>query len=204
MRHGRYVTFQLAEVAIPRHLFADILLRIELASHVAGAMENAGVSRFHYWATHTGTSLGLLLASEQPDRFRCMVLEGVVLPGHNLACVDVEIRRARDVARTRGVLEACRQWFDEAGWFEVMRRRPEECRADEQWAIISEFSGAPWLYDGRAATVVPIDARLASVDVPVLLYNGEHDLQDFVDAADLLEALLLRVTRATIPGVRRG
>jgi hypothetical protein len=28
-RHGRYVTFQMAEVAIPRDLFADILNRIE-------------------------------------------------------------------------------------------------------------------------------------------------------------------------------
>jgi Transposase DDE domain group 1 len=28
VRHGRYVTFQLAEVAISRHLFAEILRRI--------------------------------------------------------------------------------------------------------------------------------------------------------------------------------
>ena len=29
VRHGRYVTFQLAEVAVPRALFANILRRIE-------------------------------------------------------------------------------------------------------------------------------------------------------------------------------
>jgi hypothetical protein len=29
VRHGRYATFQMAEVAIPRDLFADILSRIE-------------------------------------------------------------------------------------------------------------------------------------------------------------------------------
>jgi len=29
VRHGQYVTFQLAEVAIPRDLFADILSRID-------------------------------------------------------------------------------------------------------------------------------------------------------------------------------
>ncbi len=28
VHHGRYITFQLAEVAIPRHLFAEILRRI--------------------------------------------------------------------------------------------------------------------------------------------------------------------------------
>jgi hypothetical protein len=29
VRHGRYVVFQLAEVAVPRALFAEILRRIE-------------------------------------------------------------------------------------------------------------------------------------------------------------------------------
>jgi hypothetical protein len=29
VRHGRYVTFQMAEVAIPRDRFADILRRID-------------------------------------------------------------------------------------------------------------------------------------------------------------------------------
>ena len=29
VRHGRYVVFQMAEVAIPRDLFADILRRID-------------------------------------------------------------------------------------------------------------------------------------------------------------------------------
>jgi hypothetical protein len=29
IRHGRYVVFQLAEVAVPRALFAEILRRIE-------------------------------------------------------------------------------------------------------------------------------------------------------------------------------
>ena len=29
VRHGRYVTFQLSEVVIPRDLFADILRRID-------------------------------------------------------------------------------------------------------------------------------------------------------------------------------
>jgi hypothetical protein len=28
MNHGRYVTFQMAEVAVPRQMFADILMLI--------------------------------------------------------------------------------------------------------------------------------------------------------------------------------
>ena len=113
--------------------------------------------------------------------------------------VDVELDRVREVARSEGVAEARRQWFDDAPWFEVIRRRPEECRAEGHRAIVSEFSGAPWLYQGRAAAVAPIDKRLAVLELPVLLYNGEHDLADFVAAAARLEELLPRATRATIP-----
>ena len=29
VRHGRYVTFQMAEVVVPRHLFREILRRID-------------------------------------------------------------------------------------------------------------------------------------------------------------------------------
>ncbi len=195
--------YRILLIDLPGHgLSADIpgpFGHIELASQVAGALAHAGVSRCHYWATHTGTSLGLLLASEKPHRFRSMILEGTVLPGHVMPSVDVAIRRARDAARGEGVSEALRQWFDEGGWFDVIRGRPEECRAEEHWTIVSGFSGAPWLYDGRAASVAPIDERLASIDVPVLLYNGENDVQDFIDVADRLEELLPRVKRATIP-----
>ena len=171
----------------------------ELAAHVAGAMADAGVAECDYWATHTGTALGLLLATERAGRFRSMILEGAVKPGHVMPSVERELRRARDTARTAGVAEARRQWFDEAAWFDVMRGRPKECRAAAHWAIVSAFSGAPWLDTGVAAPVSPIDGRLASLDVPVLLYTGAHDIDDFVDVADRLEALLPRVRRATIP-----
>lgn len=170
-----------------------------LAAHVAAAMENAGVATCDYWATHTGTSLGLLLASEHAGRFRAMVFEGAVLPGRAMPGVEAALQQARDVARAEGVPEARRRWFDESAWFDVMHRRPEECRAEAHWAIVSAFTGAPWLYEGAAAAVAPVDERLAAVDLPVLLYNGEHDLPEFLDAADRLDALLPRATRATIP-----
>ncbi len=172
----------------------------ELAAHVAGAMTDAGAEPCHYWATHTGTALGLLLATERPGRFHSMILEGAVKPGHAMPSVDRELKRARDTARTAGVPAALKQWFDEAAWFDVMRADPQACRAAAHWAIVASFSGAPWLDTGAAAPVASLDGRLASLDVPVLLYNGEHDLGDFVAVADRLEALLPRVIRATIAG----
>lgn len=171
----------------------------ELAKHTLGGLTAAAVSRCHYWATHTGTAVGLLLASENPARFRSLILEGAVPPGHTMPSVDKEIRRARETAQKQGVAAARRQWFDQAAWFEVMRARPEECRAAAHRDIVADFSGAPWLYAGAAQPVASIDDRLATLDVPVLLYNGEHDLADFADAAAILGVRLPNVRRATIP-----
>ena len=44
VRHGRYVTFQMAEVAIPRDLFADILSRIERLRPKASSRMMVGTS----------------------------------------------------------------------------------------------------------------------------------------------------------------
>ena len=56
VRHGRYVTFQLAEVAIPRDLFADILRRIDRLR------------------TETGPNMKVEPANMQP-------LHGIAVPG---------------------------------------------------------------------------------------------------------------------------
>ncbi len=194
--------YRILAIDLPGHgLSADIpgpYGHIELAAEVAGAIDRAGAVPCIYWATHTGTALGLLLACRRPDRFRCLVLEGVVLPGRAMPSIDTELQRIRDVARSRGIAEARRQWFDETDWFAVIRRHPEACRAAAHRAIVGAFSGAPWLDDGPARPVAPIDDKLKSLDLPVLIYNGAHDLPDFADAADRLEALAPRARRATI------
>jgi len=173
----------------------------EMAAGVAGAMAAVGCAPCHYWATHTGTALGLLLASRQPDDFLSLILEGVVLPGHGMASVERELQRARETARDEGMAAARRQWFTQAAWFDVMRRHPVACRAAEHEAMIEAFSGAPWLYQGPAAqTVEPIDQQIAALELPILFYNGEHDLPDFVAAADHLENLQPKARRAEIAG----
>ena len=173
---------------------------VELAAHVAGAMDAAGVSHCHYWGNHTGTALGLLLLCDNADRFRSLVLEGPVLPGQVPPSAAAALQQARDIAQADGVPAAVRRWFEDGEWFDVIRERPQECRADAHWAMVSQFSGAPWLYNGDAKAVAPIDDRLPSLDVPILLYNGEHDLQEFLRIATRLEALAPRAKRATIPG----
>ncbi len=174
---------------------------LELAAEVAEAIAVAGAAPCHYWATHTGTSLGLLLACRKPDDFLSLILEAPVLPGHGMASVERELQRARNTALSQGMDAARRQWFENSAWFEVMRRNPEPCRAAEQQRIIADFSGAPWLYQGpEGQEVDAIDDSIAALDLPVLFYNGEHDLAEFIAAAEHLETLLPRARRAEIHG----
>jgi len=170
----------------------------ELAASVELALDAAGIAETHYWGTHTGAAVGLLLAIRAPSRFWSLILEGVVLPGAAPPVVAAAIANARATARTEGMPAALRQWFDTA-WFDVMRRRPAECRAEAQWAIVSDFGGAPWLDATEPAPVPPIDEALRSLNVPVLLYNGEHDHADFMAMADRAESLLPQVRRERIP-----
>ncbi len=172
--------------------------RMEMADQVAGALDHAGVGVCDYWGTHTGAILGLLLAAEKPERFHSLVLEGAVLPGHVMPSQDGELDHIREVARNQGMDEARRMWFYEGPWFAVIRGRPDECRAAAHWQMVVDFSGAPWL-DNGVGSAASVDDQLASLQCPVLLYNGEHDVPDFIAAADHLERLLPNARQATIP-----
>lgn len=171
----------------------------EYAAGVMGVMDRTGVAATHYWGTHTGSGVGLLLAPRQPARFLSLVLEGAILPGVDLPSVTRELERARALARSNGIEAAREHWFNKAPWFQTMREDPRRCRAAEHWAMISEFSGAPWLDDSPAQAVAPVSDRLSSIEAPVMLMNGEHDLADFIGVADELERKLPSARRARIP-----
>ena len=170
----------------------------ELAEEVLAAIDEAGVSRTHYWGTHTGTAIGIFLAIYHPQRIQSLILEGAVLPGRNMPSVTSELRRTQDIARAEGIGEARRHWFDKSQWFDIIRQRPKECRAEMQWQIISEFQGEPWLNPGNPAPVLIGDKELKEISHPVLIYNGEHDLSDFIEVAVQLKVLLRNVRREIV------
>ncbi len=171
----------------------------EYSEGALGALDAAGVGRTHWWGTHTGSAVALVLASRTPQRFASLVLEGPVIPGRAVASIAACYGRARDTMRARGLDAAREEWFARSPWFEQMRREPGRCRAAEQRALLDAFQGAPWRDDGEPEPVSLDAAALAAIDVPVLLYNGEHDVPDFLPMADELEAALPRARRETIP-----
>lgn len=172
----------------------------EYARSVLAAIHAAAIQRTHFWGTHTGAGIALLLATQNPQLIASMVLDGAVLPGVDLPYVTAMIARARKTARERGVEAARAEWFRESKWFDVIRARPAECRAKEHWALIAEFSGVPWLDSSAAEPVASIRSELARIAQPVLLVNGEHDVEDFIRVADEIESSLPDVQRVTVPG----
>lgn len=172
----------------------------EHAEAVLRAIDRAGVMQTHYWGTHTGAAAALLLAVRMPKRFLSLVLDGAVLPGVDVPSVTAAIARARATALERGLAAARDEWFETARWFDVIRAHPDACRAAEHRALIDVFGGGPWTSTIAPAPVAPVHDLLATLDVPVLLVNGEHDLADFIAMADVLEQRLPAVRRVVIPG----
>jgi pimeloyl-ACP methyl ester carboxylesterase len=111
---------------------------------------------------------------------------------------------ARELAATLAVLEAegleaaKRRWFEQAEFFAVMRGRPADCRAEAHRRIVADFGGGPWSDPGEPLPVAPVERDLKGLEVPVLAYNGENDLADFLAVAEQLEQLLPKVRRCLI------
>jgi len=172
----------------------------EYARSVLAAMHAAAVERTHFWGTHTGAGVALLLAAQHPRLIASMVLDGAILPGVDLPYVTAAIARARKTARARGIEAARAEWFRESKWFDVIRDRPAECRAKAHWELVAEFSGRPWLDTVEPEPVAPIRAALGRIAQPVLLVNGEHDVADFIRVADEIESGIAGARRVSIPG----
>ena len=196
--------FRICLIDLPGHGLSSDLAGpyglAEYAASIAGAWRSAGIERSGFWGSHTGAGAGLLLACRQPRSFASLVLEGPVFPGRPPQ-IAVEILTAVGaVAKADGMDAAREAWWQNSDWFAVMRARPDECRAAEHRAIIDDFEGKPWLESGLISRpLAAIDGRLAALDVPVMIINGEHDLADFIAAADGLEALLPNCRRFVVP-----
>ncbi len=172
----------------------------EYARSVLTAIRAAGIERTHFWGTHTGAGVGLMLAAQQPSLIASLILDGAILPGVDLPYVTARIGVAKATARDQGIEAARAEWFRESRWFDVIREKRDECRAREHWELIASFSGRPWLDAATPEPVPSIRPQLARIEQPVLLVNGEHDVEDFIRVADELETSLPYVRRVTVPG----
>ena len=171
----------------------------EYADDILQVMDATGIKEAHYWGTHTGAAIGLVLALRQPERFISMILEGTFLPGFSMPRAGELIERARKIAAQDGIQAALQDWYTHADWFEGIRRHPQLCRAEEHQAMTMQFSGMPWLSSDAPRAVTPVAAHLQEIAIPTLVYNGDSDLPDFKNAAGYLHQHLPSEKQQIIP-----
>lgn len=164
-------------------------------------LDGAGIQTTHFWGTHTGAAVGLLLALEQPRRVSTLILEGAVVPGFDMPLVAARIERARSVARSRGVAASMADWFENAEYFQAIRTHPEAFRAAEHRQIVMAFQGRPLLAEIPPGAGRSIVDRIARIGCPVLLYNGSEDADDFKRCATFLQRNLPNVQRVELDGL---
>ena len=168
----------------------------EFTRYVEAAINENGVKQTHYWGTHTGATVGLLLAARCPEVVMSLILEGPVIPGNNPPVVKKHMENARRAIRNEGVDAARSVWWSESCWFDQMRSDPVRYRANEHRAIVDVFSGKPWLDDTIPA---PVDASLiGNIAQPTLIYNGAHDHPDFIEASDAIAEIVPQATKIQI------
>jgi pimeloyl-ACP methyl ester carboxylesterase len=163
------------------------------------ALDGAGIASTHYWGTHTGAAIGLVLALRQPARLSSLVLEGTFLPGFDMPRVGELIGRARSIAQSAGKDAALDDWFAHADWFEYIRAHPGPCRAEKHREMTLSFAGDPWLSQLTPRPVTPVADHLSAIRQPALVYNGENDMPDFKRAAARLMSGLPNVRGENIP-----
>ena len=117
---------------------------IEFTRHVETVLDESDIGAVHYWGTHTGATVGLLLAARRPDLVRSLILEGPVVPGRNPSVVTDLVSEARAALAKGGISAARKVWWEVGVWFDYMRAHPVECRAVQQREIVDAFGGAPW------------------------------------------------------------
>jgi 3-oxoadipate enol-lactonase len=172
---------------------------VEFAQHVSSVLDDHSVRDACYWGTHTGATVGLLLAATRPDLITTLVCEGPVIPGENPPAVKDLIAGARNRLANNGLEAALGHWWENSSWFDRMRADPGRCRAEQHREIVMNFGGAPWRDDAPPAPVVDVRTKLGRIACPTLIYNGEYDHADFLAAAEEIASLIPNAKRQLIP-----
>jgi pimeloyl-ACP methyl ester carboxylesterase len=171
----------------------------EYADDVEDVFRVLSLREVIFWGTHTGTAVGLALYFRNPSFFSRLILEGTVIPGVPTPDIARNIDRAKRVARESGLEQAREDWLMNAEWFSHMNADPERTRFGAHKEIVARFAGCPWLTDELPRKATNLTERIQEIDIPVLTYNGEYDMREFLDMADKMREAVKNIRMARIP-----
>jgi 3-oxoadipate enol-lactonase len=145
-----------------------------------------------------GAGVVLEFARSYPRMISCIVLDGppqLAARDGTLGSPDIPYTYYRELAQTRGVEAFRREWSGHA----LARLRTPNPQAQALLAhMIARYRGED-LIDREGPAGVPQSADFESMDRPVLVINGEFDLESRKRFARQLFRLLRRIEYAEIP-----
>jgi len=162
----------------------------EYTDDLEDVLKSLSLEQVIFWGTHTGSSIGLNLFLRNRQYISVLIFESIVIPGFHTPYINSTIGRTRNILEDAGLEEAIDEWLINSKWFKYMRDNPKECRYFDHKKIIEEFSGNPWLSELIPERVENAADRLGEIDIPVLAYNGQHDLEEFYNMTKALSANL--------------
>ena len=139
--------------------------------------------------------MGFALAA--PDRISCLILDGPPGQGHEPSSADgdVPLSHYRAVVRERGVAAFRREWAAHP----LLSLRTEDPRMREiLGAMIMRYPANDLLEPIAAAGVPASSSLMVTIDRPVLVITGDHDLPSRTRAAEILAEQSTNAERAVI------
>lgn len=167
------------------------------AFELARALDVCGLVRAHFVGAADGAKAVLDFALRHPRRVESLVLQGPVLPGHEVRGDAWE--RAISLAREGDKPTAIEMWLDSPIYDGA---RADDALFDEIRQIALDYGCGHWLDELRDCYLEkdPLP-RLSELDLPALVVSGQHDAPELLALARDIAKALPRGEHKIVSGV---
>lgn len=150
-----------------------------------GLLQALGVSSVHLVGFSMGGGIALQTALDRPQQVRSLTLIDAAVPGFAYSDAFAErVEELVDAVRAEGWrVPAERLWLTHP-MFERLRRRPALFAAVRD--LVLQYPARDYLIDQTEADEADAVSRLSTLRTPTLVLVGEHDLEDFRLAAEVV------------------
>jgi 3-oxoadipate enol-lactonase len=170
----------------------------EYADDVYSVVDQLDIESAHYLGSHTGSTVGLVLALRHPGLFKTLVLEGGFANDFPIPETGKVFMRSLSLSRDSGIVSGLENWWSTGPWFDQIRAMDDADRVAEHRNMVFDFKGELWLTQQSPREKVSMKNKLNELTVPVLLVNGEFDSEEFKRASANLKSRLSNSTKVEI------
>lgn len=156
-------------------------------------MDALGLDGVAFCGHHGGSSIGIAIAAEQPDRISRLILSGSGIRTQEEAAALLATRGSHDVPRDLDADFFAEMWRRYQGYFGANASERDRFRV-----YVAGLQSKLWPFDAHSA-IMQWDRKkyLPLVKSPVLLIQGELDT--FVQRQEELQAMIPGAQRQVIP-----